>query len=65
MSVITQLKRIKIINRITKAYIKDCAKANTEGCPETYDKAIETQKANLQNIENKCGDLCLSRTGEI
>ena len=51
--------------RLTRDYIKDCLKANTEGCPEVYDKAVDQQKASLDRLRQTCGDMCISRTGEL
>ena len=55
----------KIISRLTRNYVKNCLKANTEGCPEAYDRALSQNRAAMDRIEGICGDLCLSRTGEL
>ena len=57
--------KIFILHRLTKDFIRDCLKANTEGCPNVYDEAIKNSKASLDQIESICGDVCISRTGNI
>ena len=49
---------------MTSNFIR-CLKGNTARCPEAYERLMEELKAYFYLLERVCGDLCISRTGNI